>query len=213
MIFPVAVKENLFFALLTDFIFGILIKLIVFQILCNYKVLLFLGSDNDKHLLTFEFGLGFQFPDFVQFFDKSFEKLAALVLKKDGAASEKHIGSHFCAAFKETFRMFYLKIEIVFVGLRSETYFLDYDFRAFGFHFFLFLFELIQKFAVVDNLTYRRIGGRCNFYQIRIFSFGHGQSFFEGVNTLLDIFSYYAYYRSLDHTYGLHLFVLPLLVL
>jgi hypothetical protein len=85
------------------------------------------------------------------------------------------------------------EIKVVFVGMRTKTYFFYNYFGRFGFQFFLFLLLLVQKFLIINYTANRWFSSGCNFYQIEPDFFRYLQSFFDRKNTLLDTFAYNTY--------------------
>jgi hypothetical protein len=62
--------------------------------------------------------------------------------------------------------MVQLEVEVMFIGIRTEPDLLDNNFCSFRFNLFLFLFQLIKKLFIVDDLANRRIGCRRDLNQI-----------------------------------------------
>jgi hypothetical protein len=82
--------------------------------------------------------------------------------------------------------------------MRTKTNFFHNNFRRFGFQFLLFLFLIIQELLVINNTANRRLGIRCNFYQVETRFFCNFKRLFERKYALLNVFTYYAYFCSTD---------------
>ena len=78
-----------------------------------------------------------------------------------------------------------LELEVMLVGLRTETDLLDDHLRRIGFLFLRLLFLLIDEFLIVNDLAHGRFGGRSNFHQIQFPFLGHLQRLCNRIDTLL----------------------------
>ncbi len=85
------------------------------------------------------------------------KKLLSLIGELDRAASEEYRRFDLRAFRKELFRMLQLELEVMFVGVRTETYLLYNYLGGVLLHLLGFLPLLIEILLVIQNLTYRRI--------------------------------------------------------
>ena len=85
------------------------------------------------------------------------KKLLSLIGELDRAASEEYRRFNLRAFRKELFRMLQFELEVMFVGVRTETYLLYYYLGGVLLHLLGFLPLLIEILLVIQNLTYRRI--------------------------------------------------------
>ena len=85
------------------------------------------------------------------------KKLLSLIGELDRAASEEYRRFDLRAFRKELFRMLQLELEVMFVGVRTETYLLNNYLGGVLLHLLGFLPLLIEILLVIQNLTYRRI--------------------------------------------------------
>ena len=85
------------------------------------------------------------------------KKLLSLIGELDRAASEEYRRFNLRAFRKELFRMLQLELEVMFVGVRTETYLLYNYLGGVLLHLLGFLPLLIEILLVIQNLTYRRI--------------------------------------------------------
>src|ERR1035438_4110163 len=95
--------------------------------------------------------------------------------------------------------MLRFEIKIVIICIRSKPYFLHFRNFALGFHFFLFLLFLIEKFIIVYNLTNRGICLWGNFYKIQSHVICNSLSFCYGVYTYFYIFTNQSYLGHFYH--------------
>ncbi len=82
--------------------------------------------------------------------------------------------------------------------MRTKTNFFYNNFRRFGFQFLLFLFLIVQELLVINNAANRRLGIRCNFYQVETRIFCNFKRLFNRKYTLLNVFTYYTYLCGTD---------------
>jgi hypothetical protein len=82
--------------------------------------------------------------------------------------------------------------------MRTKTNLFHNNFRRFGFQFLLFLFLIVQELLVINNAANRRLGIRCNFYQVETRFFCNFKRLFERKYALLNVFAYYAYLCRTD---------------
>ena len=85
------------------------------------------------------------------------KKLLSLIGELDRAASEEYRRFDLRAFRKELFRMLQFELEVMFVGVRTETYLLYNYLGGVLLHLLGFLPLLIEILLVIQNLTYRRI--------------------------------------------------------
>ena len=85
------------------------------------------------------------------------KKLLSLIGELDRATSEEYRRFDLRAFRKELFRMLQLELEVMFVGVRTETYLLYNYLGGVLLHLLGFLPLLIEILLVIQNLTYRRI--------------------------------------------------------
>ena len=85
------------------------------------------------------------------------KKFLSLIGELDRAASEEYRRFDLRAFRKELFRMLQLELEVMFVGVRTETYLLYNYLGGVLLHLLGFLPLLIEILLVIQNLTYRRI--------------------------------------------------------
>lgn len=82
--------------------------------------------------------------------------------------------------------------------MRTKTNLFHNNFRRFGFQFLLFLFLIIQELLVINNAANRRLGIRCNFYQVETRFFCNFKRLFERKYALFNVFTYYTYLCCTD---------------
>ena len=85
------------------------------------------------------------------------KKFLSLIGELDRAASEEYRRFDLRAFRKELFRMLQFELEVMFVGVRTETYLLYNYLGGVLLHLLGFLPLLIEILLVIQNLTYRRI--------------------------------------------------------
>jgi hypothetical protein len=85
------------------------------------------------------------------------KKLLSLIGELDRAASEEYRRFDLRAFREELFRMLQFELEVMFVGVRTETYLLYNYLGGVLLHLLGFLPLLIEILLVIQNLTYRRI--------------------------------------------------------
>ncbi len=85
------------------------------------------------------------------------KKLLSLIGELDRAASEEYRRFDLRAFREELFRMLQFELEVMFVGVRTETYLLYNYLGGVLLHLLGFLPLLIEILLVIKNLTYRRI--------------------------------------------------------
>ena len=85
------------------------------------------------------------------------KKLLSLIGELDRATSEEYRRFDLRAFRKELFRMLQLELEVMFVGVRTETYLLYNYLGGVLRHLLGFLPLLLEILLVIQNLTYRRI--------------------------------------------------------
>ena len=111
------------------------------------------------HSFTFKPGHLFNFPIIDNRLRKLQENQFALFLINDRTAFKEHVYFHFCTILQKLDRVIQFKVEIVIIGVRTQANLFNYDLRRFGFHFLLFLLQLIKEFLIIHNFADRRIGG------------------------------------------------------
>jgi hypothetical protein len=95
--------------------------------------------------------------------------------------------------------MLQLELEVVLVGVGTETDLLDDDLCRIGLHLLRFLLLLIEIFLVVQDLAYGRIGLRTDLNQVEFELFRQGAGLGDGVDALLgDVLPDETYLRSGD---------------
>ena len=74
-----------------------------------------------------------------------------MFLEENGTAAEEDVSFHLVALAQELLGVFQFEVVVMFIGLRSEAYFLYFNFYLFGFEFLLPLLLLVEEFGVVDE--------------------------------------------------------------
>ena len=105
--------------------------------------------------------------------------------EKDRASAEENVGLDLRSFLQEALGMVELELEVVLIGLRTETDLLDDHLRSVRLLLLRLLFLLIDEFLVVDDLAYGRIGVRSDLHKIQFPFFGHLQCLCERVDALL----------------------------
>ena len=105
--------------------------------------------------------------------------------------------------------MLQLELEVVIVGVRTETDLLDHHFLRLRLHFPCFLLLLVLKFRVVDHTANRRVRCWRNLYQVKVLLVCDSLSISGLVYSLLYIVSNQSYlagsYLIIDFVRLLHL--------
>lgn len=134
------------------------------------------GSNHHQHPLAFQLGHLLRASELFQFHRKTQKQFLALLRVNDATALEKDGGFDLAAFLKEALGMFELEIEIMFVGIRTETNLLDHNLGGVVLHLLGLLALLVQIFLVVQNLAYRRNRLVGNLHKIKFKSVGKVQS-------------------------------------
>ena len=133
-----------------------------------FMLLFFLRAEHDDHALSLKHRHLLYFAVFLKIIGKTQKKHLSLFLEKDRAALEEHIGFYLRAFLEEALGVLELEVVVMVIGLRAETYFLDYDLCCLFLLLFLAFFLLIEEFLIIDNATYRRLGGCGDLHKIKL---------------------------------------------
>jgi hypothetical protein len=85
--------------------------------------------------------------------------------------------------------MIQFKIEIMVIGVRSHSDFLYDHPGCLGLHLLLFLFHLIKKLFIIDDLAYWRTGARGDLNQVESQILRNDQGLPDIVDSLFNIFT------------------------
>ncbi len=94
----------------------------------------------------------------IKFFDELEQKELTAVVEDDGPSPELDVGFDLGAFFEEFLGMPYFELEVMFVGIGPEAYFLDDGLERLGLDLLVFFLLVVQELVEVDNTTYRRYG-------------------------------------------------------
>ena len=112
----------------------------------------------------------------------------------NGSSFEEYIDSYFVTVLQKSYGMFQFEIEIMFIRLRSEAYFLDDYLGGLGFDFFLLLLLFVKQLLVINQFADRRIGVRRNFDKVEFGFFCHFQCLLQRVD-----FGFYTFSDNSHH--------------
>lgn len=162
------------------------------------KLLFLFRSQCHHHPLAFELRKLLHLAELFQLLRKTQQQDFALLLKHNRTAAEHYIRTHLATFFEKLHGVIFLEVKIVVIRMRTKTNLLYNNFRRFGFQFLLFLFLIVQELLVINNAANRRLGIRCNFYQVETGFFRNFKRFFEREYALLNVFTYYTYLCRTD---------------
>ena len=86
--------------------------------------------------------------------------------------------------------MLQLEVVVVVIGLWSEAYFLDIDYRLLGFHLLLLFLLLVDELRVVDKAAYGRLGIGANLHKVNTLLLGQLNGSAGGHDGGLDAVAY-----------------------
>ena len=119
------------------------------------STLLALWSENHIHLLTLELRHNLHLGNLLECCSEAEEQNLALLLEDDASTAEEYIGLDLCTLLDEVLGVTQLEVEIVVVGLRTETNLLNYNLGLLCLNLLLLLLLLIEELLVIDDTTYR----------------------------------------------------------
>lgn len=151
------------------------------------RLLFLLRRKVHYHLFAFLFGQLIDFAVFFQIRCKTQKKYLPLVFIYYRTAFKEHVSLDFRTFLKETNGVFLLKIVIVLVRLRSETYFLYNHLGSIGLEGFLLFFLFVKELSLLDDTAYGRLGIGGYFHQIGFLFARYAQSLFYRVHARFDI--------------------------
>ena len=132
------------------------------------RLFLFNRSNHHAHSLAFQHREVFGATEFFQLYGETQQLLFSLLGELDGAATEEDGGFHLGSFLKELLGMLEFELEIVFIGVGTETDFLDHNLGSIGFHLLGTLALLVEILLVVQNLAHGRIGLATDFHQVKL---------------------------------------------
>ena len=107
----------------------------------------------------------------------------SLVLEHDGPSAEEYGRLDLGTFLKELLRMLEFELEVMLVGIRTETDLLDDNLRGIGFHFLCLLLLLIEVLLVIEDPAHRRIGLCADLHQVKFELVRHLQRLCNGIYT------------------------------
>ena len=122
------------------------------------KLFFLKGRKHHDHALTFKFRHTFGPSELLELDCEAEKEFLALVGEHNAPSAEENGGLHFRSLLQEFLRVLELELEVVLVGVGTETYLLDDYLRRIGLHFLGLFLLLIEIFLVIKDLAYRRIG-------------------------------------------------------
>ena len=111
--------------------------------------------------------------------------LLSLILEHYGTSAEENRSLHLGALLEEALGMLEFELEIVFVRIRAEAYFLDNHLCGVGLHFLCLLLALVKVLLIVHYLAHGRIRIRANLHQVQFELVCNLQSLGQGIYPLL----------------------------
>ena len=150
-------------------------------------------TDHHDHPLSFQLGQPLHLAVVFEFYRKPEQKLLSLLGEEYRTPPEEHISLDLAAFLEEVDGVLELELEVVLVGLGSETYLLYHHLRCICLLHLGLLALLILELLIVNNLANGGIGVGRNLDQIQFLSFSHVQSFPQRVDALFNIISHYAH--------------------
>lgn len=139
-----------------------------------------LGGKHHIHLFAVEFGHRLHLGEFVKVSSKAQQENLPLLLENDTAAAEKDISLHLGALLQEILGMLELEVVVVVIGLRAETYLLDYNFNLIGLQLLGLFLLLIEELLVISDATYGGLGFGRNFDEVELHFVGKFQRLADG---------------------------------
>lgn len=128
-----------------------------------------------------------------EFNRKTKELLFSLVLEHDRPAPEKDSGFHLGSLLQESPCVGELELEIVFIGVGTETDLLDNHLGSIGLHLLRLLLLLIDVLLVVKDLAHGGICLGADLHQIKTLFISHRLRSRERIDAgILDVVSYKA---------------------
>jgi hypothetical protein len=85
--------------------------------------------------------------------------------------------------------MLHLEVEVMLIGIGSETNLFHHRLGRFRLGFLLLLLLFVQELLVIYNPAYRGITVGNNFNQVQLFLFRNTPRFFERIDVRLDVLS------------------------
>gem|GEM_PF-1122418 len=158
----------------------------------------FQGSKDGGHAPAFHSGFLIQFCNVFQCINEACKDDHPLFLVDNIPPSELHIGTHLVAVGEEFVGVLCFELEVMRIGARSKPDFFELRVMLPFASIALLLILLVEKLAVVHNLTDWRIGIWCNFYEIHGLLSSHIQGFLQLVHAMLTSRINYADYVCLN---------------
>ena len=163
------------------------------------RLFLFQRGDHHRHPLALEDRHVFGPAEFFELDGETEQLLLALILEHDRTSAEEDRGLHLGAFLQETLGMLELELEVMLIGVGTETDLLDDDLRRIGLHLLRFLLLLIEILLIVQDLAYGRIGFGTDFDQVEFELLSQGTGLGNGIDALFgNVFSDKTYLRSGD---------------
>lgn len=131
-------------------------------------LLLFAGCQDRCHPSALHTGRLVDLGHILKFFDEPTQDVHSLILIDDVSPSELNPGLDLVAVIEEGPRVLRLEVEVVRVGVRTESHLLHLNVLRLLAGFLLFLLELVPILSVVDDFTDGRIGAGGNFYEVEL---------------------------------------------
>lgn len=142
-----------------------------------------------EHPVSFKLGQQLYFPVIGKLLSEFQKDDLSFFLIGDGPAFEVYISLHLVAFLEELHGMFYLEVEVVLVGVGSETDLLHHRFRGLGLRLFFFLLLLIEELLVIYDPANGWVCRWYDLHKIQLPFFGKPPGVFKGVNIGCDVFS------------------------
>lgn len=100
-----------------------------------------------------------------------FQTFLCFVRKRFFATSQQYFYFYFVSFGKEFFRLIFFEFEIVSVGSEADSNTLCLNLLLFRFRLLHLFHLLVLEFSVIKDATYRRLGLRRDFYEIKFLFF------------------------------------------
>jgi hypothetical protein len=164
-----------------------------------YYVFLFFRRNNHKHAAAFHSRSGLYYTNILKFRGEPLKGILAQFSVGNFTPAEDNGYLCLVTFFQESSDMFYLKLKVMFIGLRSDLNFLELYLDLFFPGFLLPLALLIFVFAVIHNPANGRVRRGGYFNKVQMLAFSNGEGLLQRKNTqLFAVGSYYPNFLSFD---------------